>query len=436
MFEGLRWRLLIYYLSVMAAILGAFGLGVYGLFSRSLYQQLDQKLMTLAQAATPSMKEVTTEGEAYLENLEEVPWRDIFNRNQQSLEWFDTQGRRLALRGKIDSSLPPQVGMQMTSADPPIRAFTVSVFKDSPNADTPELRGFIRASQNTQEIRTSQQQLLTGLALGGSGALLLVGLGGFWLTQISLQPIEKSYQRLMQFTADASHELRGPLTVIKTSVEVMRRHPERVHPRDVKKLGAIASATTELSILAEDLLLLARMDADAISHPPQTVFLNAYLEDLVGLYRDSAHQQGIELIFQEMAKVAVTGQPNQFNRLFKNLIQNALQYTAEGQIIVQVSRSRCYALVKVADTGIGIAPENIPKVFDRFWRADRARSRRVGGSGLGLAIVKAITQHYGGKIWVTSEVYRGSCFHVALPLANVVPVAKLVPPNWFVSKQT
>ena len=191
MFEGLRWRLLIYYLSVMAAILGAFGLGVYGLFSRSLYQQLDQKLMTLAQAATPSMKEVTTEGEAYLENLEEVPWRDIFNRNQQSLEWFDTEGRRLALRGKIDSSLPPQVGMQMTSADPPIRAFTVSVFKDSPNADTPELRGFIRASQNTQEIRTSQQQLLTGLALGGSGALLLVGLGGFWLTQISLQPIEK-----------------------------------------------------------------------------------------------------------------------------------------------------------------------------------------------------------------------------------------------------
>ena len=107
MFEGLRWRLLIYYLSVMAAILGAFGLGVYGLFSRSLYQQLDQKLMTLAQAATPSMKEVTTEGEAYLENLEEVPWRDIFNRNQQSLEWFDTEGRRLALRGKIDSSLPP-----------------------------------------------------------------------------------------------------------------------------------------------------------------------------------------------------------------------------------------------------------------------------------------------------------------------------------------
>lgn len=433
MFDGLRWRLLVYYLSVMAAILGAFGLGVYGLFSRSLYQQLDQKLMTLAQAATPSMKDVTAQGEAYLANLDAVPWRDIFNRNQQSLEWFDTEGRRLALRGTIDSSLPPQVGVQMTSTDPPVRAFTVSVFEDAPNADTPELRGFIRASQNTQDIRLSQRQLLTGLAFGGGGALLLVGLGGFWLTRMAIRPIEHSYQRLMQFTADASHELRGPLTAIKTSVDVMQRHPERVHPRDVKKLGAIASATTELSTLAEDLLLLARMDADAIAQPPQTVFLNSYLQDLVDLYADIAHQQGVDLIFQETAKVAVTGQPNQFNRLFKNLIQNALQYTFQGQIIVQVSRSRRYALVKVSDTGIGIAPENLPKVFDRFWRADRARSRRDGGSGLGLAIVKAITHHYGGKIWVTSEVDRGSCFHVALPLANVVPVSKLVPTKLFVS---
>jgi signal transduction histidine kinase len=427
MFQGLRWRLLVYHLVIMAAILGSFGLGVYALFTRNLYRQLDQKLMTLAQAATPSMTAVTEEGETYLENLNEVPWRDIFNRNQQSLEWFDVKGQRLAIRGKGDLTLRPQVGVQMTDSKPPIRAFTVSVFEDAPNASTPELRGYIRASQSTQDIQASQRQLLIGLALGGGGGLLLVSAGGLWLTRVSLQPIEKSYQRLMQFTADASHELRGPLTAIKTSVDVMQRHPERVHPRDVKKLGAIASATTELSTMAEDLLLLARMDADAIVEPIQPVLLNAQLRNLVELYADNARAKGIDLTFQETVKVTVMGHPTQFNRLFSNLIQNALQYTTQGEISVWAARSRRYALVEVRDTGIGIAPENVPKVFDRFWRADRARSRLDGGSGLGLAIVQAITQQYKGKIWVTSKVDQGSCFHVVLPLANAVPVSKLMP---------
>lgn len=434
MFAGLRWRLLLYQLSVMAAILTVFGVGVYTLFSHSLYRQMEQKLRTLAQAATPSMEEVAAGGNAYLDQLDEVPWRDIFNRDQQSLEWFNVTDDRLARRGKIELLAPPKVGPQFIQGESPVYTYTVSVFEDTSEEGQPALRGYIRASQTTQSIQTAKQQLLLGLGAGGSLALLLTGIGGLWLTQVSLHPIEKSYKRLMQFTADASHELRGPLTAIKTSVEVMQRHPERVHPRDVKKLNAIASATAQLSDMAEDLLLLARMDADAIVHPPQTVFLNAHLRDLIELYAESARIKGIELTFQETATVAVTGQPAQFNRLFSNLIQNALQYTNQGRVNVRVSRSRRYALIQVEDTGIGIASENVPKVFDRFWRADRARSRRDGGSGLGLAIGKAITQWYGGKIWVTSEVNRGSCFHVALPIANVAPAAKMAPSRLFVGK--
>ncbi|NEP17805.1 MAG: HAMP domain-containing histidine kinase [Leptolyngbya sp. SIO4C1] len=422
MFQGLRQRLLLYQLCVMAAILGLFGLGVYAFFSRSLYRQLDQKLMTLAQAATPSLQSVRTEGEDYLEDLDEVPWRDIFNRNQQSLEWFDIKGNRLAIRGEIDLSLPPQVGAQMTAAHPPVRAFTVSVFERSPNSvGTPVLRGFIRASQTTQELQAAQRQLLLGLVLGGSMGLGLVGIGGLWLTQISLQPVERSYQQLKQFTADASHELRGPITAITTSVEVMQKHPERIHPKDVKKLQAVASAAHQLRSLAEDLLLLARMDAVGLmrSQPLEIpVALNRCLQDVIDLYAETARAKGLSLCLQAQATVAVAGDPAQYARLFSNLVQNALHYTQSGTITVSLSQGQRYARVRVADTGIGIAAADLPHVFDRFWQADKARTRRAGGSGLGLAIARAITQQYRGKIWVTSQPQAGSCFHVLLPLAK------------------
>jgi signal transduction histidine kinase len=418
-FQGLRWRLLLYQMSIMGTIMGIFGLGVYGLFSRNLYRQLDQKLMTLAQAATPSMAEVSTQGEDYLDELDEVPWRDIFNRNQQSLEWFDIDGNLLAKRGDIELIPRPKVGVQ-TMADPAVRAFTVSVFEDEPNADSPALTGYIRASQTTQTIQAAQRQLLVGLAMGGSITLLLVGAGGLWLTQIALRPVEYSYHQLMQFTADASHELRGPLMAIKASIGVMQKHPERFTPKDAKKLDAISSATTQLQSLAEDLLLLARMDAERTTQAPEKVSINRCLRDVVALYSEAATAKGLDLTFQEEQQIFVWGQMAPLNRLFSNLVQNALHYTQTGQVVVTLSRSRRYAQISVEDSGIGITPEELPHVFDRFWRADKARSRRAGGSGLGLSIAKAITSQYGGRIWATSQPGQGSCFHVVMPLADAV----------------
>ena len=111
------------------------------------------------------------------------------------------------------------------------------------------------------------------------------------------------------------------------------------------------------------------------------------------------------------------GDKAQLSRLFSNLLENALQYTPEGgKVSLTLSKHNRFALVKVRDTGIGISPEQIPKVFDRFWRADKARSRREGGTGLGLSIVQTIAQRHGGKITVTSEVNVGSCFEVRIPI--------------------
>ena len=201
----------------------------------------------------------------------------------------------------------------------------------------------------------------------------------------------------MQFTADASHELRGPLMAIKASIGVMQRHPERFTPKDIKKLDAIGSATTQLQSLAEDLLLLARMDAEQTTQSPEKVSINRCLRDVVALYGEAAIAKGLELSLLEHEQGFVWGQAGQLNRLFANLVQNALHYTQTGHIIVSVARTRRYIRIQVEDSGIGIAPEDLPRVFDRFWRADKARNRRAGGSGLGLAIAQAITHQHGGK---------------------------------------
>ncbi|MCG8362867.1 MAG: HAMP domain-containing histidine kinase [Pseudanabaenales cyanobacterium] len=423
MFRSLRWQLLLSYLTVMAAILSVFGAGVYVFFSRSLYLQLDKKLLTLAQAAAPSLAEVKEQGSAYLEEVSEVPWRDIFNRDQQSLEWFDADGNLLDNRGALSLKFRPRPGARTHQwkgeESLPMRTFTISIHSDRPAPNPPSLEGFIRATQSTEAVATAQRQLLWGLGMGGLIALGLVGAGGLWLTQRALKPVEQSFRQLQQFTADASHELRSPLTAVKTSVEVMRNHPERIHPKDIKKLAAIASATAQMSRLVEDLLFLARTGGESTALPTydwERVCLNKALQDLVELLDPTAQAQGLTLEAHWLAQVSVMGDQFQLTRLFSNLLGNALQYTsAGGRITISLDKRNRFAIVSIKDTGIGIAPDHLPQVFDRFWRADKARSRQKGGMGLGLAIVQVIATQHNGRITVSSQVGVGSCFQVYLP---------------------
>lgn len=235
--------------------------------------------------------------------------------------------------------------------------------------------------------------------------------------QASEQRLHELIEQLKRFAADASHELRNPLTVINNAIEVMQSHPERIHPLDTKKLVAIASATNQLTRLAEDLLFLARIDAavaPAVEHT--SVPLNQVVQDVVEFLEPQA--QAKEIITSHLlVSISVNGDAAQLTRLFSNLLENALKYTtAGGSVAVSMGRSNLFAVVRVEDTGMGIAPEHLPFIFQRFWRADRARSRQIEGSGLGLAIAQAIAQQHGGKIIVSSQVGVGSCFAVYLPI--------------------
>ncbi|VEP14449.1 Integral membrane sensor signal transduction histidine kinase [Hyella patelloides LEGE 07179] len=424
MFQGLRWRLLLSYLTVMATILSAFGMGVYVFFSRNLYRQLDKKLLTLAQSAAPSFAEVEQNGSEYLDQVDKVPWRDIFNRDRQSLEWFDDEANSIGNKGFSQIEFKPRPGavnIPKYLVDVPIRAYTISVFKDSEVPNKPTLEGYIRASQSIEEIETVQHQLLWVLSCGGIVTLILSGLGGMWLTQKAIEPIEASYFKLKQFTADASHELRGPLTAIKFSVDIIRNHPERIHPKDSKKLTAIASATSQMGQLIEDLLFLARTDKEVIvpTREKIEISLSVILQNLFILLEPVAQNKKISLKSQLTDNLIILGDKSKLSRLFSNLIHNAIQYTPEGGIVtIELSKQNRHAMVNVRDTGIGIAEDQLPNVFDRFWRADKARSRREGGTGLGLSIAKAIAVGHGGRINVTSKPNVGSCFQVRIPLIN------------------
>ena len=438
MFQGLRWRLLISYLTVIAATLSIFVAGVYIFFSRNLYRQLDKKLLTLAQSAASSFSAVEKQGKSYLNKVDKVPWRDIFNRDKQSLEWFDAEGNLLGSKGFFQLEILPKRGgasheliinlsqnekeEEVEEVEVPIRSYTISVFKDSNIPNSPAtLEGYIRASQSVEEIEGVRNKLFFVLIGGAGVTLILSGLGGIWLTHEAIAPIKASFLQLKQFTADASHELRGPLTAIKASVDIMKTHPERIHAKDIKKITAISSATDQIGQLIEDLLFLARTDKNVVmpTREKKSIYLDDILQNIIILLEPFAQKKNITLKSKIKEGFLVLGEQSQLTRLFSNLLQNALQYTPEGgTVILELNRQSRFAIINVKDTGIGISPEQLPYIFDRFWRADKARSRREGGTGLGLAIVKAIAESHGGKISVTSNTNVGSCFQVRLPLLN------------------
>lgn len=434
-FATLRWRLLSSYLSVMLAILGIFAAGIYELFANSLNRQLDGRLETLAQAAAHSLTTLKQEYQKQhgrgkgnpvdhaqiFRRLDgdgdlDIPWQNL-REPDQGVEWFDEEGNSLGNAGNILPNISIHLGFETLEAGK-VRTITIAVY--SYNQSQKILEGYVRTSESTEEVEAILNRLRWGLGLGSIFALSLTGLGGLWLTRQSLQPIEQSFQQLKQFTADASHELRSPLTAIKASVEVMQSHPERIHPSDVKKLGAIASASKQMSRLVEDLLLLARMDVQEITMKDEWIGipLDEVLEDLVELLELQAREKKITLKSNLLSGVFVKGDGTKLTRLFANLLENALQYTpAKGIVTVSMICGDRFAIVAVEDTGIGIASENLKFVFDRFWRADQARSHRESGQGMGLAIAQAIAQFHGGEITITSQLGIGTCFRVRLPLA-------------------
>lgn len=385
-------------------ILGVFAIAVRTTFARNLNQQLIARLETLARAAAINIE--LEGGKLQIDN------KRLAGPNQ-AIQWFGPEGDLLKEQGDyvVNLSFDPKQTVQTQTTPYPAKSFTIPVTDYSKGV----FIGYVRVSEFTKDFDNTLQSLDWGLGMSMVMALTLSGLGGIWLTRQAMQPIEQSFQRLQRFTSDASHELRSPLAAIKTNADVALKYSEGMRDLDAKKFQAIESASTQLTNLTEKLLLLARID-QALSQQQEIVDLSIVLEQLLQLYQPQFENKQIHLKSHVVEKLNVLGDKVQLSQLFTNLIDNALRYTSAGGVVeVQTNLQSFRLIVSVKDTGIGIAPEHIKHIFERFWQANQARSYQVGGFGLGLEIAQGIAQHHGGKITVTSEFGQGSCFTVFLP---------------------
>lgn len=238
-----------------------------------------------------------------------------------------------------------------------------------------------------------------------------------------LDRLEEAFERVTRFTADASHELRTPIALIRTRAEVMLRHPrtDEEWRAAVREIQLESERTSEL---IERLLTLAKMDAargGLLGDAPSEVFdVRDVVESACRIGAALARDKGLRFSHDSHpSPVEVRGDPQLLERLFVTLFDNAVKYTGEGGGVCLRLRVGADAIaVVIEDTGIGIPAEDLSNIFERFYRSDKARSRDSGGFGLGLAIARSIAEIHGGSISVTSTQGKGSAFRVSLPITR------------------
>jgi heavy metal sensor kinase len=233
-----------------------------------------------------------------------------------------------------------------------------------------------------------------------------------------LARIDAAFVAQQQFLADASHELRNPLAIIRTNADLALSDPDPQQDELRQAVVVVKRASDRMARLVDDLLALARREAPTLAVEP--VDLGRVASEASDEFLAPAEARGIVLDRAVAPGVVVMGDSDALKRAIANLLENAVRLApVDSRIRLAVGSERDLAWIAVSDEGPGIAPEHQPKVFDRFWRADKGRSRADGGTGLGLSIVRQIAQTHGGDVQLQSRVGVGSTFTIWLPVASL-----------------
>jgi len=466
----IRLRLTLWYVGLLAATLVLFSLLLVGSVYIAMNQQLSRELESVARRVAASVLVVHQARQADANTPLAMPPLDAFgspdifvelrlpdgniwmrsaNLGEESLE-LSQEAYRQAYRGL------PTLRTVRGSEGGRMRILTYPVIDESGRPIA-----IVQVGKSLDEIDRNMRRLITVVLFGGVLALLAALVVGAWLAQRALAPVDQVTQAALRisraedldkripepgtsdeigrlvsafnemlarlddvfrdqqrFVADVSHELRTPLTSLQATIDLLKRGVLDDPEARSQAIKTVESEVARLNRLVADLLLLARADeGEPIERKPvelDTLLLEVYLQAKV-LAEASGKAIRVRLGHEDQA--LVLGDRDRLKQLLLNLVDNAIKYTREGEVVLSLYRDDGWVRLVVQDTGIGIPEEAIPHLFRRFYRVDKARSRELGGSGLGLAIVRWIAEAHGGYVTVESREGKGSTFTVHLPLA-------------------
>ncbi|AYO29778.1 sensor histidine kinase [Biomaibacter acetigenes] len=443
----IRTKMTLWYSFMLLVLLSIFSFFVYILMSRMMYSG-EESLIKAHAAQAISVIELENGRIKFAEPNELMTSGTyIFVYDKKGQMIFGSKG------------IYPEINMQRPSEEK-LRVVNIKddawIIYDRPVYEENKLVAWVRASRSLASVRHALENLRDILVVTIPLFLIIAAGGGLFLANRALAPIDRitktaraigrgdlsrrlnmpkvedevgrlamtfdemldrletSFKKERQFTSDASHELRTPLAVIRALAEetLMGARSEEEF-RDT--LEDILKETTNMQNMVSQLLLLTRGDEGRYQLEMENIDLKIVIEDVMGEMEAMAGQYGVNLYFQAEKSVVVKGDQTLLTRLFMNLIDNAIKYNTEGGWVkVTLHEAKGFARIIVKDSGIGIPKEDIPHVFDRFYRVDRSRSS--DGTGLGLSIVQWIVKIHNGQIYVKSRPGEGTEFEILLPL--------------------
>jgi heavy metal sensor kinase len=453
---SIRWRLTLWYGGVLAGVLAVFGASVFFLMRAELGQHARRVLSHQATAIEQHIERLRGNPQHRRRLAARLLLHPDYEIQISGLDgevW--TRSARLGDQGLPAPGTMPEAGEDRFDLfSPPGMGQFRMISRVTEAQGTPLL---IQVATSLAENERQLRELMAILLLAGSLAVACALGGGYLLARQALAPVDRmtaaaeaitatqldrrievhnrddelgrlartlnrmierlgrSLTEVRRFTADAAHELRTPLAILRNEAEVALRIPrESEQYRDC--LEDMLEEIDHLSRLSEALLFLFREDAGPGSATRELLALDELVREATDHMRVVAAEKCQQLALEPPPRASVLGNPQQLRRLLFNLLENAIKFTPEGgNISLNLECAKDSVRVIVADTGIGIAAEHLPRVFDRFYRVDAARSRRTGGNGLGLAICRSIAEAHGGTIDVQSQPDCGTRVIVTLP---------------------
>lgn len=415
MFNNVRVRLVVLNAAVLFLILVVLSTGLYLHMRYRLYTETDEVLRNAAE-------QVASRSDADAILRQELPAPELDDR--MTYVFQDAEGRiegqspaRAFTQAQIDRLRYPNGESLYETLDigeNHYRVFLAPV----PHAPWGEIES-VAILTSLEDNESTLHSLLLDIITGVCSGVVISIVAGLFLAGRAWIPIRNAWDKQQRFVADASHELRTPVSIIRAQTELLLRHPGHSIERESDNIAVILKESKRMGKLLEDLLTLARSDSNQLELQCSVLSLDSMLLDLTKQFRLLAVIKEIEIEVTLREPLQIWGDDSRIRQLLVILLDNALKYTPpHGKIEVTGKSSAHHVSVVVSDTGGGIPKEELPYLFERFYRGDKSRSRNEGGTGLGLSIAKWIVDAHGGTIRVESKLGAGTRFELHFPRKN------------------